>query len=60
LLPGLTVERSAQPKCERCWRYTEDVGRECNYPTVCLRCADALSALHFPPYDAPNAPESNA
>ncbi|WP_260739815.1 isoleucine--tRNA ligase [Tunturiibacter lichenicola] len=40
-------------KCERCWRFTTDVGGEANYPTVCLRCADALEAIHFPPYDAP-------
>ena len=37
-------------KCERCWRYTDDVGREAEYPTVCLRCADALTAIGFPAY----------
>jgi isoleucyl-tRNA synthetase len=37
-------------KCERCWRFTEDVGNETKYPTVCLRCADALQAINFPPY----------
>ena len=40
------------PKCERCWRYVPDVGNEENYPTVCLRCAEALAAIHFPPYTA--------
>ena len=40
-------------KCERCWRFTEDVGNDAHYPTVCLRCADALEAIHFPPYTAP-------
>jgi isoleucyl-tRNA synthetase len=44
---------AAGTKCERCWRFTEDVGQEANYPTVCLRCADALEAIDFPPYDAP-------
>ncbi len=38
-------------KCERCWRFTEDVGNETKYPTVCLRCADALHALNFQPYN---------
>ncbi len=38
-------------KCERCWRFTTDVGNETNYPTVCLRCADALQAINFPPYN---------
>jgi isoleucyl-tRNA synthetase len=40
-------------KCERCWRFTEDVGNDARYPTVCLRCADALEAIHFPPYITP-------
>ncbi|MBB5057517.1 isoleucyl-tRNA synthetase [Granulicella aggregans] len=48
----LEVNRSRQPKCERCWRYVPDVGNEANYPTVCLRCAEALAAIHFPPYAA--------
>ncbi|MBB5315893.1 isoleucyl-tRNA synthetase [Edaphobacter lichenicola] len=53
---------AAGSKCERCWRFTEDVGHEANYPTVCLRCAEALEAIHFPPYDAPpsNTTESQA
>ncbi|MBB5345794.1 isoleucine--tRNA ligase [Tunturibacter empetritectus] len=53
---------AAGSKCERCWRFTEDVGHEANYPTVCLRCAEALEAIHFPPYEAPpnNATESQA
>jgi isoleucyl-tRNA synthetase len=42
---------AAGAKCERCWRFTEDVGKESKYPTVCLRCADALEAIQFPPYN---------
>ena len=38
-------------KCERCWRYTGDVGDERRYPTVCLRCADALEKIGFPPFN---------
>ncbi|MEO6982434.1 MAG: class I tRNA ligase family protein, partial [Edaphobacter sp.] len=47
-------------KCERCWRYTEDVGDEANYPTVCLRCAEALEAIQFAPYTAASASETLA
>ncbi len=43
---------AAGTKCERCWRFTEDVGNEATYPTVCLRCADALKAINFAPYTA--------
>jgi isoleucyl-tRNA synthetase len=39
-------------KCDRCWRFTDDVGNDANYPTVCLRCAEALDAIDFSPYAA--------
>ena len=38
-------------KCERCWRFTADVGDQPSYPTVCLRCAEALAAIHFASYE---------
>jgi isoleucyl-tRNA synthetase len=37
-------------KCARCWRYTDDVGTEGRYPTVCARCADALEHIGYEPY----------
>jgi isoleucyl-tRNA synthetase len=52
---NMEVCRSEQPKCERCWRYVPDVGNKSNYPTVCLRCAEALAAIHFAPYTANQA-----
>jgi len=52
ILPYLKVEKSTAPKCERCWRHVPDVGQQKNYPTVCLRCAEALDAIDFPPYTA--------
>jgi isoleucyl-tRNA synthetase len=44
---GLTVavERAAGRKCERCWRYTTDVGADSGFPTVCVRCAQAVSEM---------------
>ena len=44
--------RAPGTRCERCWRYVPDVGNEENYPTVCLRCAEALAAINFAPYSA--------
>jgi len=32
-------------KCERCWNYSVHVGDFKEYPTVCERCADALSEI---------------
>ena len=47
---GTLVERSDEAKCDRCWRHVPDVGQQDKYPTVCLRCAEALDAIDFPPY----------
>ncbi|NIO10290.1 MAG: isoleucine--tRNA ligase [Deltaproteobacteria bacterium] len=30
------------PKCERCWKYTEDIGTSSDHPTVCGRCSEVL------------------
>jgi len=49
------VEASKHLKCERCWRYLDEVGKDLNYPTVCLRCADALEAIGYPPYEKESA-----
>jgi isoleucyl-tRNA synthetase len=38
----VTVERAAGKKCERCWKYTTDVGENSEFPTICLPCADAV------------------
>ena len=35
-------------KCERCWRYTQDVGSSAEFPTVCARCVEALSPVQQP------------
>jgi isoleucyl-tRNA synthetase len=47
---AVSVRRSDKPKCERCWRYVQEVGQDRRFPTVCLRCADALEAIGFPAY----------
>jgi isoleucyl-tRNA synthetase len=57
---GGQTESSVYSKCERCWRYTEDVGDEEKYPSVCLRCAEALEAIGFAPYTVQQTTESQA
>jgi isoleucyl-tRNA synthetase len=42
---GVTVERAAGVKCERCWKYTLDVGGDAAFPTVCLPCAGAVREI---------------
>jgi len=51
-LTAISVERSQESKCERCWRYTDDVGQNAAYPTVCARCSEALDVIDFLPYSA--------
>jgi isoleucyl-tRNA synthetase len=40
---GARVARAPGVKCERCWVYAEDVGSDARHPTVCGKCAGALS-----------------
>ncbi len=34
-------------KCERCWIYSEEVGQDSDYPTLCPRCAKVLKEENF-------------
>jgi isoleucyl-tRNA synthetase len=44
---GVRVERAAGAKCERCWKYTTDIGSNAGYPTICAPCAAAVEeTLH--------------
>jgi isoleucyl-tRNA synthetase len=40
--PGVEVERAAGQKCERCWKYTTDIGSDARFPTICGPCAGAV------------------
>ena len=39
---GVKVEVAEGEKCERCWKYTTEVGQNSEYPTLCHRCAEAI------------------
>jgi isoleucyl-tRNA synthetase len=39
------VEKASGRKCERCWNYSERVGEDHCYPTVCERCSAALKEI---------------
>lgn len=39
------VEKAAGRKCERCWNYSQRVGEDARYPTVCERCSAALGEI---------------
>jgi isoleucyl-tRNA synthetase len=46
-LAGLSVkiEKAAGQKCDRCWNFSEQVGKDQRYPTVCERCSAALKEI---------------
>jgi isoleucyl-tRNA synthetase len=39
------VRKALGEKCERCWNYSEHVGEDADYPTVCERCSTALREI---------------
>jgi isoleucyl-tRNA synthetase len=46
VVPGdalaVTVTPSTATKCERCWHWRDDVGRDAAHPTLCGRCTSNL------------------
>lgn len=38
----ILVSKAEGAKCERCWKYDVDVGKDVDHPTVCPRCAGVL------------------
>jgi isoleucyl-tRNA synthetase len=38
----IVVSPAAGGKCERCWMYSEEVGKDEEYPDLCPRCAAVL------------------
>jgi len=41
----LKVEKAKGEKCERCWIFSEDLGLNSAYPTLCPRCADVINEM---------------
>src|SRR5437868_2426068 len=39
------VAKAEGTKCERCWTYSTEVGKDNDYPTVCERCSAALKEI---------------
>ncbi|HEY5595211.1 MAG TPA: zinc finger domain-containing protein, partial [Nitrospiria bacterium] len=39
---AVTVARSDDPKCGRCWNYRDTVGRNARHPSLCASCAEAV------------------
>lgn len=39
---AFTIEKAPGEKCERCWCYSEEVGKITLHPTLCKRCASVI------------------
>ncbi len=39
------IERAPGQKCERCWKYTTDVGTNSEFPTLCAACVEAVRKI---------------
>ncbi|HYL38232.1 MAG TPA: isoleucine--tRNA ligase [Bryobacteraceae bacterium] len=39
------VERADGEKCERCWKYTTEVGQDAEFPTLCAACKEAVQEM---------------
>ena len=39
---GIKVEQAPGEKCERCWMYSETVGKDKDHPTICHRCSENI------------------
>ncbi|MHB1558919.1 MAG: zinc finger domain-containing protein, partial [Isosphaeraceae bacterium] len=47
------AERSSRAKCERCWNYRPDVGKNAEHPTLCGRCVRVIGEATSPNGDIP-------
>jgi isoleucyl-tRNA synthetase len=39
---AIRVTPSADAKCDRCWHYVADVGRDARHPSICARCVSNI------------------
>ena len=46
-LEGLTIKvsKAEGEKCERCWMFSDTVGKNADHPTICERCAHVIEQL---------------
>ncbi len=44
---AIKVNHAKGIKCERCWKYDTNIGKDDQYPGVCPRCTEALKKMDF-------------
>jgi isoleucyl-tRNA synthetase len=43
--PQIEVLKADGSKCERCWNYSVEIGRDSSWPTLCERCIPAVNEI---------------
>jgi isoleucyl-tRNA synthetase len=38
----ISVSKANGQKCERCWHWETDIGKNVEHPTICGRCIEAV------------------
>ena len=41
----IEVLKADGSKCERCWNYSVEIGKDSDYPTLCERCIPAIKEI---------------
>jgi isoleucyl-tRNA synthetase len=42
---GIEIGHAAGTKCERCWKFKDDIGWNPEWPTICRSCAEAVEEI---------------
>jgi isoleucyl-tRNA synthetase len=42
---GILVKKAGGAKCERCWNWSDSVGKSADYPAFCARCSAVVGEL---------------
>jgi isoleucyl-tRNA synthetase len=42
---GIKVEKAGGAKCERCWNWSDSVGKSAGHPGFCARCSDVVEGI---------------
>jgi isoleucyl-tRNA synthetase len=44
---AISIAKADGQKCERCWHWETDVGRNAEHPTLCGRCVEAVKTVNL-------------
>jgi isoleucyl-tRNA synthetase len=40
---GILVKKAGGAKCERCWNWSDSVGKSADFPAFCARCSAVVA-----------------